>query len=333
MDFNLSSICDMLGDRIEEYKTTSKKRRIERGSCAPKAKIAKFTHENQTESSVKKHGTRIYASTPIETPKTESQQFSTLAMYSSINKLPGTARSLSRNLNLEAKKSPFEVEDNNEVGEKSKVENSELSFSSATKTLKRRRVQRTRLNAKRLLFDDDDQNNDECLSKEAHIEPNMYNKCLPQNSAKVNPNMGDKCLFQDSPNNVECKSIECLSKDSTSDTLTKVLSPLYTPKRPRMPRKSMIARRLTFDDSENEDTSTSVYYSLSNERSSEKTLGQIKSPLEITKISYKDQDLAESLPNNCDTTLIPDSEEMDYSTILVLNVGILIRPIRDVCRD
>ncbi|XP_069356752.1 uncharacterized protein [Maniola hyperantus] len=261
----------------------------------------------------------MYASTPIKTPTIESPQFSTSTMFSSIEKLPGTARHLSRNLNIEAKKLTFDEEDYNEIGEKSKMENSEVSFSSATKTLKRHRVQKTRLNVKRLLFDEDGQNNDESLSKD---------------SATIEPNMDDKCLPQDSANHEEYRSLECLPKDSTSDTLTKVLTPLYTPKRPRLPRKSMNARRLSFDDTENEDTSTSVYYSISNEWSSEKTLGPIKSLLKMPKRSFKDQDLLESLPNDCiDKTLIPDSEEMDCSTIMILNVGILIRPIGDICGD
>ncbi|XP_039752010.1 uncharacterized protein LOC120627947 [Pararge aegeria] len=285
----------MLGDRIEEYKTTSKKRRIEKGNSAPKAKNAKLTRQYQTESSIKKqNGIHMYASTPVQTPTTVTKQLSMLpAMLSCINKLSP------RMLNINARKLVFDDTDESaDMNERSKMEESPASFSSISKinlpeTLEKRRLQKAHVKARRLFADEDDQDNGECMSKDLN-------------------------------SNEEHNTVKCLSNDCNEKNLNQCLSPLRTPKRLSKSRKTMNARNLTFDD-ENEDTS--AVKNLSSERPSDGKLGQMNSPIELYRRFLKDQDLID-LSTCPEATLIPE-ESTDYSPMMVLSVGIFIRPIRD----
>ncbi|CAH2244862.1 jg23072 [Pararge aegeria aegeria] len=288
MDLNLSNICDMLGDRIEEYKTTSKKRRIGRESCAPKPKIAKITYHGQTENSTKKKNGVMYASTPVVAPTTETKISALPARFSTIKVTKFTGKIIN------ARKLAFnDAEDSIDSNEKSEIEKSPASFFSTSKvntleTLKRRSLQRSKTNVRRLFVDEDDQKNGECLSK--------Y-------TAKTSFAVEEE------------KYVKSVAEYSESDvSLSKVLTPLYTPER-HLLRRSMNARRLSFGD-ENEDMSfvnSSPNAWPSKEKSSQ------------TNLAKFDKDVVEDMSISAETSY--PEELMDCSSMIALNVRIFIRPI------
>lgn len=224
---------------------------------------------------------RMYASTPLASPSTKTEHFSASALFSCIAKpqTPSTTSRLTGNANTNARKLTFDdTEDSNtKVIEKSILEESPASFNSATKvispeTIMRRRSQRTRVNVRRLFADDDDQNVDESLPK-SHTWSEDRSK--------------------------EVQTMESLTKN-TPIIESRILTPINTPKRERLPRRYMKARRLSFGDEENDDAT-----------------------------------FFECLSKDCmnvgltEDTTVQNSEGFD-STILVLNVGICILPIRNL---
>ncbi|XP_023946609.2 uncharacterized protein LOC112051970 [Bicyclus anynana] len=180
-------------------------------------------------------------------------------------------------------------------------------FSSLTKlptpiTVKRN-TQHPIIKARKLTFDDgEDSDNMDGESKLENSPENLSSvtKVTTVETIKrrrlQRTNLVGKRLFVDKD---EQNNVECSTKDTTSNRdISKVLTPLHTPKRDCISKRGMNARRLTFRDAENEDFS----------------------PVKLFSNDF--------LPSE-EKLHTPESMDWSSSRVMVLNVGIFIRPIRD----